>query len=109
MQAIHAWIGRDNVERLELIQDGDPVTADAVTRAVLRFGGYCLDTDVVDDTISLADSATVVEVQIGQIAGLLPGYYQGHLIVYDNPHPNGIMWEQVVIIVSDAEDCPPEE
>jgi hypothetical protein len=80
-----AYIGRDNEDRLELLQDGVPVVAGAITGAVLRFGDYCLDTDD-DPTLAYfldSDNQTVC-FKLGLITGLVTGKYKnGTLTLFD--------------------------
>ena len=103
--SLSVWIGRDNRQRLRLLQDGEVVTEDAVARAQLRFGNYCIDTDATDDPIQLVDSATVVEMQLGLVPGLRAGLYRGQLTVFDNEAINGIAWQAVEISVNTWPVC----
>ena len=105
MSLLRAYIGRDNVQRLELRQDGELVAENAVTRAQFRFGPFCIDTDEVADPIELTDSATVVEMQLGRVEGASPGLLEGHLTVYDAVHPEGIGWQSFMVLVERWPAC----
>lgn len=104
---------RDNVTRLELLEDGELVPEHAAKRAVLRFPAsssptgdeVCLDTDV-DAEIELTDNATVLELRLGQQSQTLrPGLHRAKLTIYDNPHPNGIAWEELLVDVVGWSTC----
>lgn len=90
--------GRDNKLRLSLLQNGQTVAINTVTRAVLRFrvgtGDVVLDTDVVGDSITLTDNATVVEVQSDSLSAVPAGVYQTWLTIYDPSAPDGLAWSQ---------------
>lgn len=92
-ETLTIYMGRDNKEIFELQQDGVVVTADAVTRAILRFGDYCLDTES-DEEIELTTNAQRVEIAAGTIEGLSEGVYYGVLTVFDlMSAENGFAWE----------------
>ena len=101
MSLLRAYIGRGNYQRLELRQDGELVAEDAVTRVTFKFGPYCLDTEAESPPapIALTSNATVVEMQLGLVDNIKPGPYTGKLTVYDNPHPTGIAWTHVPLLV----------
>jgi hypothetical protein len=105
MTTLRAWVGRANRQRLQLLQDGVAVADGAVTRAVLKFGDYCLDTDEAGDPIELVDDATVVELQLGLVSGIAPMTATGRLTVYDNVHTQGIAWQEVLIDIGTWAVC----
>lgn len=88
---------RDNVLRLQLMQDGVVVATNAVTRAVLRLrnpGGTdtVLDTDDVGDDLTLTDNATVVQIGADGLSGVSDGAYSTWLTIYDSANTDGIAW-----------------
>jgi len=89
-----AYINRGNTEKLELIQDNQRVTANAVTRAVFRFGVYCLDTEVDNaELIELIDNAQVLRLRLGLVPNLIAGTYKkGTLTLYDELTEHGKAW-----------------
>ena len=99
------YIGRGNVESILLrlrpvggsaYQDVDD---DTVLRAVFRFSTYCLDTDTdVAGNIELAENATVVNMKLGLISGLVAGQYDGYLTIYDALNPDGLAWGDMVVV-----------
>ena len=103
-----AYLGRDNEDRLELLQDGDPVVAGAATGAVLRFGSYCLDTDDDPTLIYFLDSDNqTICFKIGLTPELVVGKYKkGTLTLFDALNSNGLAWEEITIIVKPWDVCP---
>ena len=105
-EIMNIYIGRDNVEVFELQQDALVVAEDAVTRAVLRFGGYCLDSDS-DEEIELTTSAQRVEIQAGLMTGLVAGVYPGMLTIFDAAsETNGLAWQAFNVRVREWDVCP---
>jgi len=84
-----AYIDRGNTEKLELIQNGEIVPAHAITRAVFRFGGYCLDTAIHgSELIELINDAQVLRMRLGLVPNLVPGTYKrGTLTLFDELTP----------------------
>ena len=115
---LEVYIGRENEEALQLKyrrrgeSDFRIVEDTSVTRAVFRFGPYCLDTETdVDGLISLEENATMVILKPGLIAGLAAGEYTGRLIIFDGARvDHGLKWgpKYVVRVVSWGL-CPVEE
>ena len=103
----HAWIGRANTIRRVLRADSGDLDGDqqaAITRVVARVDGLCLDTDEASDPIEYADG--VVEIQLGLVPGITPGFKAVRLIVYDAETPEGKAWGEFRVRVHDAwEDC----
>ena len=101
-----AYIGRANAIVRELqAQDApiDAATADAITRVVLRFGPYCIDSDVAGDPISYADGR--VTLQLGLVPGLEQGVYTARMTVYDAANPEGLAWGEFRVRVLPWEAC----
>lgn len=92
-----AYIGRDNEDRLELLQDGVAVVAGAVTGAILRFGDYCLDTDEDPTVIYFLDANNqTLCLKLGLVSGLVAGKYKnGTLTLFDTVNTNGIAWSLI--------------
>ena len=104
---MYGYIDRDNIEKLALLQDGVAVTAGAVTKAVLKFSDYCIDTDNDSDQIYFLDSDNqTVCVKIGQIDSIAVGCYKGFLTIYDSETVNGLAWVEVEINVYKWAVCP---
>lgn len=108
MEVLAAYIGRDNEERLQLLQGGSLVTAGAVTRAVLKFSGYCIDTDVDSGVIYFSDSDNqVLCLKLGMVDDIAAGTYRGaKLTLYDVDNTNGIAWTDLVVAVKPWNVCP---
>jgi len=102
MELLTAYIGRDNEERLQLLQDGSLVNAGAVTRAVFKFGDYCLDTDVDSDVIYFADSDNqVLCLKLGLVDDIVAGVYRNEKItIYDAVNIYGIAWAKVNVKIN---------
>jgi hypothetical protein len=100
---MNVYINRNNPIRLVLYY-GDPlvpVPNGAVTRAIFRFGRYCVDTDIPADPIELIENETQVRMFLGLISDLREGTYMGYLTIYDAEAPHGIGWgraERVKVI-----------
>ena len=95
---MNIYINRDNKTIFNLLQDGEAVTANTITRAVFRFGDFCVDTNVAGDPIELIENATKVQVQAGLIPGLVEGGYEGKLTIFDTLSDNGFAWGRAVKI-----------
>ncbi len=90
-----AYISRGNTEKLELTQNGKVVPKNAVTRAVFKFGNYCIDTNVDSaEIIELINDAQVVQMRLGLVPKLVPGAYRrGTLTLFDALTPvHGKAW-----------------
>jgi hypothetical protein len=111
MDLINAYIGRNNYAELELMQDGVTVEEGAVTRAVLRFGSFCLDTEEVEhaDWIELNEDATKITLHLGLVTDLKPGRYNASLTLYDAASTKGIAWTTFVIRARSWPVCPVQE
>ena len=112
LEILQAYIGRDfeEVLLLELQPVGgtafETVSVDTVTRAIFRFGDYCIDTEDLVPLISLEENATRVEMKLGQITGLVAGKYTGYLTIYDATNTNGLPWEKLTVVVWPWPVCP---
>ena len=106
---IQVYQGKRNKIVLTIKQDGATVNPGAITRAVFRFGAYCLDTDVSSPAIELIENETQVQLRLGLVEGILPGHYVARLTVYDLLMPEGKAWPQPLNInVLSWEGCPNE-
>ena len=102
----HAWINRANTIRRVLRADSGDLDSDqqaAITRVVACVNGHCLDTDEAADPIEYADG--VVEMQLGLVPGIKPGFKIVRLIVYDTETPEGKAWGEFRVRVHAWEDC----
>lgn len=104
---IDVYQHRGNSIRLVLQQDGQPVDEGAVTRAIFRFGDYCLDTNGDgSDFINLVENGTKVELFLGLVPGLAVGTYSGFLTIYDADSPDGLACgEKVRVKVQEWKTC----
>ena len=97
---IEVHIGRDNITAydLEYMPKGEtsfvPVPDNTITRAVIRFGPFCLDTNVAGhaDIFYLSNNNKTIEMRLGRVTDLRIGTYYAYLTIYDANHPNGIPW-----------------
>ena len=103
---IPAFIGRDNVEKLDIKKNGERVTAFAVTRIVFRFGNYCLDTDLHPDLFYFLDSNRIIAIKLGLVPNLITGTHRGQFTVFDAEHPNGCAWKRASVRAYTWEKCP---
>ena len=101
-----AWINHANTIRRVLraaSDDLDSTQQAAVTRVVARIGGTCIDTDVAADPIEYSDGA--VEMQLGLVPGITPGFKTVRLVVYDAETPEGKAWGEFRVRVHAWEGC----
>jgi len=100
MVQITAYIGRNNRNTLELLQDGAPVTESVVTRAIFHFDSYCLDTEVLGDSafIALSETAQSVYLWLGKLPGLVAGTYSGNLTIFDEIAVDGLAWGGKIVV-----------
>ena len=110
MEQLMAYIGRDNEERLELLQDGSTVAVSAVTRAVLQSSGgilrttkvatdpICIDSDTDPDLIYFDEDNTVLCIKPGLIPDLVNGeQHTCKITVFDELTSNGYAWDSVTL------------
>ena len=112
METITAYIGRDNIQTVLLEYKPKSGTAyetvaiNTVTRAILRFGDFCLDTDDADPIFELTEDETELAMKLGMVTDIVAGDYIGQLTIYDGTHPNGIPWEDYRIRIEAWQVCP---
>ena len=100
-----AYIGRENVEKLELLHNGERVPKNSITRAIIRFGTYCLDTELHNE-IELTEDAQVLEIKLGLIPDLVSGKYKSYITIYPNLAEDGIAWASANVRVAEWPVCP---
>lgn len=83
-------LGTDRTIRWTLLEDGETVPANTVTRVQFKVAGLCFDSDT-DTEVVLTDSATVVELKLGGLS-VRPGFYRGYLTVFDSSSTDGLPW-----------------
>ncbi len=93
---MNVFIERDNRVYLNLFRDETPVTPNAVTRAIFRFGEYCLDTDIDTDLIWFKNDKQTVVMQPGLVENLIPNKCVGNLTIFDSNNPHGLAWGRTV-------------
>ena len=93
--------GRDYRVHLKLemrdLQTGEFVSVppDSICRVVLALKGpmnYCIDSSAPSSPISLMEQGKTVQLQLGNINGLIVGRYHGWLTVFDWLADDGIPW-----------------
>jgi hypothetical protein len=97
------YIDRDNKVVLRLEVDGIPVASGIVTKVVFWIPGdvtvdgnaITLDSSV-DPAITLTDSNTVVELDLGGL-DLKRGSAKCYLTAYDAINTDGIAWDTIII------------
>ena len=106
MEQLTAYIGRDNEERLGLLQNGSSVVASSVTRAILRSVEFCLDTDEDPGLLYFDSDNTVLCVKPGLIPDLTDGARHTCVItLYDALTTHGYAWDSVKIKVKSWPVC----
>ena len=103
-----AYIGRDNEERLELLQNGETVATSAVTRAVLQSSGgivrttntatdpICIDSDEDASIIYFDVDNTVLCIKPGLIPDLVDSeQHTCKITIWDALTTNGYAWDNV--------------
>ena len=104
---LYGYINRDNIEKLALLQDEVAVIAGAVTKAVLKFGDYCIDTADDSDQIYFTDSNNqAISIKLGRINSIAVGRYSGTLTIYDSEAVNGLAWIRVEVKIYAWAVCP---
>jgi len=98
---LKVYKGRENVAHIVLKLNGQPIPPFTAKRAVLRFGPYCLDTDVDTDIISMVDDGVKVRVRLGLLPDLSieDSPYIGFLTVFDDSSKEGLAWDRFKITV----------
>lgn len=106
MERLTAYIGRDNEERLQLLQNGSLVAESAVTRAVLRASSFCIDT-VDDPTLIYFDANnTILCVKAGLIPGIVAKrLYVGNITIWDANTTVGYACDSVEIYIQEWNVC----
>lgn len=103
------YLGRDNVVVRELIQDGQPPVAHAISRVVARIGSVCIDSQS-DDEIQLdvvdvnGIEHTHVTLTLGHL-NLSPTVHKVQLTAFDANHPDGIAWDEFWVYVKPWQVC----
>jgi hypothetical protein len=114
---ITAYIGRSNSHILTFMRQGENdvipviVDEDVVTRAIFRFGAYCLDTNDIDSTgiFELEENAQKLRLHLGLISGITTGWYSGKLTVFDNVEEDGFAWAEILVRMVQWPVCPVTE
>lgn len=114
MKTITFYEGMANAVTLTLMYQGvdDPelqvVPDDSITRAMLSFGDYCLDTDEVGDAdmIYFSDNNTRLILKAGLISSIVVGTYVGYLTLFDAVAVDGIAWQEFKVEVKEWDKCP---
>jgi len=92
-----AYLGRDNEIALQVLADGEPIDAGAVTRTVLRLtpeeGGDAVNVDSAEQAgvFEWRDQG-MVEIKLGAAGNVAAGRYAARLIVFDSDHAAGLVW-----------------
>jgi hypothetical protein len=108
MEQLLAYPGVDYIERLEIIQDGERVTANSVLRAMFSCDEFCLDTDNEDhaDFIFFEEDRQVIGFNLGQVENITQKKsYRGYITLYDAETEKGYPWAEVRIRVKNWQKC----
>lgn len=100
------YIGRANVIRRTLQEDGEDLAApaqSAITRVMVAFGPYCVDTDEAADPISY--SSGVVEMQLGLLPGIAEGQHDALITAFDASTPEGYAWGRFEVSIEPWPVC----
>jgi len=102
------YTGMANESRLELVQDGSPVVASAITGAVLKFGVYCVDTEADPAHLYFLDSShQTLCLRLGLITNIEAGLYRrGMLTLIEAGNLLPIAWVLLDIRVQPWQVCP---
>lgn len=85
--------GRDNTNDFQLTADGNIVDLSAVTRMVLDFGTFTIDSAFAPTAFDWSKGNGEVDLRLGPVEALILGEKQfPYLIVYDPSNLNGINW-----------------
>jgi len=109
MATITFYAGTANKVKLTIKVNGSVVAGDLLTRAMLRFGPYCLDTDNVEheDIFTFTDDATKLEVKAGLLDGIQAGFYDGMLSIFDAASgTDGLACERFIVVIESWSKCP---
>ena len=100
------YIGRANVIRRTLQEDGEDLGAaeqNAITRVMVAFGPYCVDTNEATDPISYASG--VVEMQLGLLSGIAEGQHDALITAFDAATPEGYAWGRFEVSIEPWPVC----
>lgn len=109
MKTITFYAGTANKTELTLKANGSVVGDDLLTRAMLKFGPYCLDTAEAGhaDMFAFTDNATKLSVKAGLLDGIQAGTYVGMLTLFDAASgTDGLAWEQFPVVIKPWSKCP---
>jgi hypothetical protein len=95
--------GYDNVQIVELTEDGSAQSLSAVTKVEITFDGVTYDSD----TTPGAFDWETVETQLILRCGLLPSIpvakdTKAEIVTIDPSNPNGIVWGRVAIKIDEV-------
>lgn len=101
------FLGRDNDIKWQLQVDGVVVPNNTITKAELYIPGTAF-TDGVAVTYStdqaqltFEDSNTVLKIELGHVATLIPGRYTCKLTLFDGVDIEGLAWSEELINFKD--------
>lgn len=90
------FIDRDNVVRLQLLEDGRPFATaypdTTPTRWVLTFGAVTLDSDAVPTAFAWDAANSVLELNLGAQVADEMDFTAALLLVYAAEWPQGLVW-----------------
>jgi hypothetical protein len=108
MEQLLAYPGVDWIERLELVQDGERVPANTVTRAMFSCPDFCLDTDNADhaEIIFFEEDRQVLGFNLGLVSTIdQKKSYRGCITLFDAETEKGYPWAEVRIRVRAWQKC----
>ena len=90
------YVGRDNVIRLRLSEDGVAIDTGTITRVIIIFGGLTVDSQTqggLSGPVFYTQASGVIQLRLGHVTGIpAAGVYNARLVVYDASNPTGIVW-----------------
>ena len=94
------YLSRDNTIDLSLSIDKVTIDHTIINRVKIKVGATTLDSNTTPLLFDFTNTDRLILNLAG--AGLTAGRYNADLVVYDAPHPNGLFWAELVIIVKAA-------
>jgi hypothetical protein len=95
-----AYIGYDNTIDIKLLEDGETVDLSSVTRMTLTVAGATIDSLEDPDVFDWSAGDGVLVLALGD-QELTAGTYRARLVVYDEKHDDGIVWEDFALVVTE--------
>lgn len=101
------YLGRDNEITWQLQVDGVAVPDNSITKAELYIPGIAFSDGLAvtystdDAQLSFEANNTVLKVELGHVATILPGRYTCKLTLFDGVDVEGLAWSEELITFKD--------